>query len=112
MVGLVRPSSRTTGGFRLYSELDLARLRLIRRMKPLDFSLEEMKDVLEVLDGLQDATALSSQHEELIGRLEMYREAANARVRALRDQLEVAEGFASDLRREIGRQRKLASSAK
>jgi DNA-binding transcriptional MerR regulator len=110
-VGLVRPSARTTGGFRLYSELDVARLRLIRRMKPLDFSLEEMKDVLEVLDGLQDGDAPAAEREVLIGRLEMYREAANARVRALQEQLEVAEGFASDLRREIGRQRRLASTA-
>lgn len=111
-VGLVRPSARTTGGFRLYSELDLARLRLIRRMKPLDFTLEEMKEVLEVLDGLQDASVLTPEHEALIDRLEMYREAANVRVAALREQLEVAEGFASDLRREISRQRKLASTPK
>ena len=46
-VGLVTPSARSAGGFRLYSETDVARLRLIRRMKPLDFSLEEMKDVLQ-----------------------------------------------------------------
>ena len=109
-VGLVTPSARTTGGFRLYSESDVARLRLIRRMKPLEFSLEEMKDVLGVLDQLDAGDPLSTEHHQLVGRLEMYREAANARVRALRDQLEVAEGFAADLRREIGRQKKKAAS--
>lgn len=106
-VGLVTPSSRTIGGFRLYTETDVARLRLVKRMKPLDFSLEEMKDVLQVLDGLESETG--SQHEELVARLELYRDAAHARVNALREQLEVAEGFAADLKREIGRQRKKAA---
>lgn len=109
-VGLVTPSSRTAGGFRLYSETDVARLRLIRRMKPLGFSLEEMRDVLGVLDQLEAGDQLSVEHHRLVGRLEMYREVAHARVLALRDQLEVAEGFASDLRREIGRQKKKATS--
>ena len=106
-VGLVTPSSRTIGGFRLYTETDVARLRLVRRMKPLEFSLGEMKDVLQVLDGL-DTDPQSSQHADLVARLEMYRDAATARVSALREQLDVAEGFATDLKREIGRQRKKA----
>jgi DNA-binding transcriptional MerR regulator len=109
-VGLVAPSARTTGGFRLYSETDLARLRLVRRMKPLDFSLEEMKDVLAVLDGLEAADSMSGEHHQLVGRLEMYRDVTAARVTALREQLEVAEGFASDLRREINRQKKKAAN--
>jgi len=108
-VGLVTPSSRTPGGFRLYSETDVARLRLIQRMKPLNFSLDEMKDVLGVLDMLESNKPRGRKHTELVGRLEMYREAANVRVRALRKQLDVAEGFASDLRREIARQKKLTS---
>ena len=108
-VGLVTPSARTQGGFRLYSETDLARLRLVRRMKPLDFSLGEMRDVLAVLDLLEDGDPLSEDHDQLVVRLEMYRDAANARVRALREQLEVAEGFSADLRREIGRQKKRAT---
>jgi len=106
-VGLVTPSSRTIGGFRLYTETDVARLRLVKRMKPLEFSLEEMKGVLRVLDGLESEAG--TQRGELITRLEMYRDAASARVSALREQLEVAEGFAADLKREIGRQRKKAA---
>jgi DNA-binding transcriptional MerR regulator len=109
-VGLVAPSARTTGGFRLYSETDLARLRLVRRMKPLDFSLEEMKDVLSVLDALEAGDPLSVEHRQMVGRLEMYREVTTARVTGLREQLDVAEGFASDLRREINRQKKKAAN--
>jgi DNA-binding transcriptional MerR regulator len=109
-VGLVAPSARTTGGFRLYSEIDLARLRLVRRMKPLDFSLEEMKDVLSVLDGLESGDPLSVEHHQFVGRLEMYREVTAARVTALKEQLEIAEGFSADLRREINRQKKKAAN--
>lgn len=106
-VGLVRPSARTAGGFRLYSETDVARLRLVRRMKPLDFSLEEMKDVLEALDALEDPEQSPDARSEVVDRLKMFREAAEARVETLREQLETAEGFAADLRREFNRQRKL-----
>lgn len=46
-VGLVTPSARSSGGFRLYTEADVERLLVIRRMKPLDFTLIEMKDLLD-----------------------------------------------------------------
>ena len=45
-IGLVTPSGRTVGGFRLYSPSDVERLLLIKRMKPLGYSLEEMADLL------------------------------------------------------------------
>ncbi|HLN78755.1 MAG TPA: MerR family transcriptional regulator [Nocardioidaceae bacterium] len=105
-MGLVTPSARTSGGFRLYTESDVARLRLIRSMKPLEFSLEEMRQVLDVLDGLETTDPTGPEHDELVDRLVGYRQAADARVAALREQLEVAEGFAADLRRELGRQKR------
>jgi hypothetical protein len=71
-----------------------------------------MKDVLTILDGPESSPPVGTAREELVARLDMYREAANARVQALREQLEVAEGFAAELRREIGRQRKLADQAR
>lgn len=57
-VGLVVPSGRTEGGFRLYTEADVARIMLVRRMKPLGYSLEQMRDLLHVLDatGADDST--------------------------------------------------------
>jgi MerR family copper efflux transcriptional regulator len=51
-VGLVTPSARSTGGFRLYTEADVERLLVIRRMKPLGFTLTEMKDLLDAVDVL------------------------------------------------------------
>ena len=51
-VGLVQPSARSVGGFRLYTPGDVERLLTIRRMKPLGFTLEEMGDVLRAIDAL------------------------------------------------------------
>lgn len=48
-VGLLKPAGRTDGGFRLYTEDDVSRLLLIRRMKPLGFSLEEMSELLALI---------------------------------------------------------------
>ncbi|MFC7430453.1 MULTISPECIES: MerR family transcriptional regulator [unclassified Agrococcus] len=50
-VGLVPPSGRSEGGFRLYSPTDEQRVILIRRMKPLGFSLEEMAELLRAMDA-------------------------------------------------------------
>lgn len=36
-VGLITPSARSQGGFRLYTEEDIARLGVVKAMKPLDF---------------------------------------------------------------------------
>ncbi|MER7796582.1 MerR family transcriptional regulator [Microbacterium sp. NPDC096154] len=51
-IGLLTPSGRSDGGYRLYTERDLERLLLIRRMKPLGYSLEQMADLLRIADAL------------------------------------------------------------
>jgi MerR family transcriptional regulator, copper efflux regulator len=60
-VGLVVPSARSAGGFRLYTDDDVQRLLTIRRMKPLGFSLAEMKDLLDSFDVLDDARTTRTQ---------------------------------------------------
>jgi MerR family transcriptional regulator, copper efflux regulator len=92
--GLVVPTSRTEGGFRLYSADDVARLEVIKRMKPLGFALEEMRELLGLLAELDAGTG---DRSALLDRLRMFHEAATARVTALREQLAVAEGFAAGL---------------
>ena len=92
--GLVIPTARSEGGFRLYSENDVSRLAVITRMKPLGFSLEEMQELLTLLADLESG---SGDRERLVDRLREFHEAATARVIALRDQLAVAEGFAETL---------------
>ncbi len=96
--GLVPPTGRTAGGFRLYGDDAVARLEVIKRMKPLGFSLEEMRELLALLDELSAAPG----DADLTDRLRMFHEAATARVTALRDQLSIAEGFAADLAARLG----------
>ncbi|SDF95805.1 DNA-binding transcriptional regulator, MerR family [Blastococcus aurantiacus] len=91
--GLVRPTSRSGGGFRLYSDDDVARLEVIKRMKPLGFRLEEMQELLTLLADLTERP----EDAALTDRLRMFHEAAAARVHALREQLDIAERFAADL---------------
>ncbi|MGY1840350.1 MULTISPECIES: MerR family transcriptional regulator [unclassified Modestobacter] len=92
--GLVVPTTRTEGGFRLYSEADVARFEVVKRMKPLGFSLEEMHELLTLLADLERG---AGDRAQLLDRLRMFHEAATARVTALREQLAVAEGFAGSL---------------
>jgi DNA-binding transcriptional MerR regulator len=99
--GLVVPSARSEGGFRLYTELDLDRLQVIKKMKPLGFTLEEMRDLLQLLDDLATDAVQGDEHAALNDRLAMYHQAAQARVQALREQLATAEGFAGQIQDQI-----------
>ncbi|WP_051427459.1 MerR family transcriptional regulator [Arthrobacter sp. H20] len=54
-VGLLPASTRTDGGFRVYTEADLARLLVIRSMKPLGFTLEEMAELLDTIARLDQS---------------------------------------------------------
>ena len=49
-IGLVTPSGRTEGGFRLYTDSDVDRLRLIKALKPVGMSLETMAELLKAAD--------------------------------------------------------------
>ncbi|MFI6413315.1 MerR family transcriptional regulator [Streptomyces sp. NPDC050585] len=102
-VGLVTPSARSKGGFRLYTETDVDRLMVIRRMKPLDFSLEEMRELLEITDRLAatDDPPSGEERDRLRERLDSYRKVADARCETLRAQLMAAEDFAATLHRRL-----------
>jgi DNA-binding transcriptional MerR regulator len=61
-LGVVRPSGRTDGGFRLYREADVKRLLLVRALKPTDLGFEGIRELLELYDRalsgeLDDAAA-------------------------------------------------------
>lgn len=102
--GLVIPSARSQGGFRLYTESDVARLMVIRRMKPLGFSLDEMRDLLEVTDRLDSGEELSGdEHEALLERVHAYERAAAEQMEKLRVQLARAEEFTAALRARLTR---------
>ncbi len=99
-VGLVVPSARSRGGFRLYTEPDVRRLDLIKRMKPLGFQLEEMRELLEVLDPAPGAAPVT---EDQNAQLRAYCETAQRRCAELRAKLETAEQFAAVLRESVAR---------
>ena len=54
-IGLLRPSGRTTGGYRRYDGRDLERLRLILVYRELGFTLEEIRTILAGLDPSETA---------------------------------------------------------
>jgi MerR family copper efflux transcriptional regulator len=81
-------------GFRLYSEDAVARLEVIKRMKPLGFTVDEMRELLALLSALD---AGGGDGAQLLDRLQMFHEAATARVTALQEQLTVAKDFANTL---------------
>ncbi|GAA2658660.1 MerR family transcriptional regulator [Streptomyces lunalinharesii] len=103
--GLVIPSARSQGGFRLYTETDVARLMVIRRMKPLGFTLDEMRDLLEVTDRLDargtPTGAERGEREALLERVRAYEAAAAHKIEDLRVQLSRAEEFAATLRARV-----------
>ena len=92
-VGLLRPSGRTDGGFRLYTDADVEKILVIRRMKPLGFSLEQMRDVMRDLESL-DAPDITTAHRAGVRRrLQAIRTEAVERRQALVGQLEMADEF-------------------
>jgi MerR family copper efflux transcriptional regulator len=96
-VGLVLPSARSHGGFRLYTDADVERLLLVKRMKPLEFTLDEMRDLLAILDALTPGHGTAAQRDELRDRLSMYSSVAEQRIDALRSQLDTAQEFVQQL---------------
>ncbi|NEA63405.1 MerR family transcriptional regulator [Streptomyces sp. SID12488] len=102
--GLVIPSARSQGGFRLYTEADVARLMVIRRMKPLGFTLDEMRALLDTTDRLDSGEELPPvDREQLLERIRGFEQAAQQRVADLRTQLARAEEFATTLAERLTR---------
>jgi len=102
-VGLLTPSGRSDGGFRLYTDADFSRLMVIRRMKPLGFSLDEMAELLRVVDALGAADADSAESgggavDDTRARLDAFIADAAERRARLERQLAMADEFLELLR--------------
>lgn len=92
-IGLITPSERTAGGFRLYSEADVERILLIRRMKPLDFTLEQMRELLEVTE----AAIRPGASAEVRQKLREFEESALERRASLARKVTMADEFLARL---------------
>lgn len=97
-VGLLRPSGRSEGGFRLYTEEDVEKILVIRRMKPLGFSLEEMSAAMRDIELLRDPQAAD---EDARDRLRTLLAEAAVRREKLEAQLAMATEFIGHLQDEL-----------
>lgn len=131
-MGLVTPTARSSGGFRLYSEEDVARIRLLRFMKPLNLSLEQMRELLHIREQLTEGTEsptdrvdalvwprtsdAGADRSELAEGLAAFADLADRRLQKLRRYVEEVEEFVGRLREEVregtGRDRAPASGAR
>ncbi len=73
-IGLLRPSSRTDAGYRLYGEQELLRLQQILFFRELDFALEDIGRILDKpgfdhIEALESHRLLLEQRVSRIGRL-------------------------------------------
>lgn len=91
-VGLLRPSGRSDGGFRLYTEADVEKILLIRRMKPLGFTLDQMSAAMGDIETLQQEGThdAATQAQDRLARL--LSEATERRER-LAHHLDMADEF-------------------
>ena len=93
-LGVVVPSGRSTGGFRLYTEADVTRLLFVRKLKPLGFTLDEVQELI----ALRDEALESRLDESGMVKLDAFASMAEERCKGLRAQLKEAEIVATDLR--------------
>jgi DNA-binding transcriptional MerR regulator len=104
--GLVVPESRTEGGFRLYTDEQVERLLLIRQMKPLGFSIQQMRELLDARDAVTGVGVEPEVREAAIRTLGEFSRSAGERCEQLREQLASATEFAASLTRYTRRARR------
>jgi DNA-binding transcriptional MerR regulator len=96
-MGLVEPTTRTAGGFRLYGPDQEERLRVLKAMKPLGFTLEEMRDLVLLLDGASRARAGSRRALALAERIDALRQEIALRRTNLLDQVQATTQISNAL---------------
>ncbi|MBD8061175.1 MerR family transcriptional regulator [Oceanitalea stevensii] len=86
-IGLLSPSARSQAGYRLYTEEDVTRLQHVVVYRRLDFSLEEIAQLLD--DGTRPALLehLRRQRSAVVSRLEELAELVTAIDRALEKEM-------------------------
>jgi MerR family transcriptional regulator, copper efflux regulator len=100
-MGLVTPTGRSEGGFRLYAEVDVQRVLLARALKPADFSLDELHEILQLHDGLASSDLDPETRAQWEGRLSAFLIRAELRCKLLRERLVGAELAMNALRQSL-----------
>jgi DNA-binding transcriptional MerR regulator len=95
--GLVVPVARTEGGFRLYDDDAIDRFEMIKRMKPLGFTIDEMRTLLNIRQKLGDVTTPTVERAALRDQLAAWGTLADTKLRSLQAEVAVAESFVAAL---------------
>ena len=90
-VGLVRPSGRSEGGFRLYTEADVQRLLLVRALRPAELANPELAELLELHERISGTDADAAEMARWQARLGSLLDTAAERIRHKRERLIAAE---------------------
>lgn len=96
-VGVVVPSGRSQGGFRLYTDADIDRLMQVKAMKPFGFSLDEISEVLDLHAAVRSGTATPA----ITTRLAKLHGQATAKCADQQRQLNDARRYLDDLGHEL-----------
>jgi DNA-binding transcriptional MerR regulator len=109
--GLLKPPTRMEGGFRLYSEDDVARVTQIRRLQDLlGLTLAEIKDMVEAEEVKEELRATYRPDrplEERIERVTKRVQVTNRQVQIVKTKLEAMVEMQSDLEAKLERAKKL-----
>ena len=71
---------------------------MIKHMKPLDFSLDQMRELLEIRERLASPRLSAKTRSGLLNQQEQYLHLVEQKITELRDQVARAEAFAGELR--------------
>jgi DNA-binding transcriptional MerR regulator len=82
-IGLLRPTGRTAGGYRVYGEDDLERLHEILVYRELDLPLDGIRGLMSA-SGLDRAAVLHGQLRQLVGQRRRLERVINAVEKAIR----------------------------
>ncbi|MDQ3833737.1 MAG: MerR family transcriptional regulator [Actinomycetota bacterium] len=99
-LGLIRPETRSPGGFRLYGKEGAEQLERILRMKSIGYSLAAIRELLATRDAAQEAdkiTVISNTVERLQDREREVTE----RIQQMRKDLKQAEALREELGHDI-----------
>lgn len=98
-VGLVVPSTRSPGGFRLFGPLEEERLRVLKTLKPLGFTLDQMRELVHVLDAAGAPSLTSAARSALLAKLTALHQDLDQRRVRLQLQLDAATQLSTALQR-------------
>ena len=99
-LGLIKPGERSPGGFRLFREEDVERLKRILKMKGMGFSLTAIREVLAVRDVASDADKVIVLNK-VTERLEEQEQQVAGRIRKMREEVGHAEELLRELRHDV-----------